>query len=265
MAKYYPVSPRFWADAKASGWNDNEKLLGLYLLTCEHRNLEGLYRLPLAYMADDLSWPGDRLASAFAGLQDRMFCAYDEPVQVVFVRNALKYQQPKTEKQIAGALAALSEVPDTHLFFDLIQVAKSHAPTFHESLSDAYAKHLNEEQEWHSEGIRMPPETTRTRTRTISSSNSNTVVDDAILKKLLEAFGDDHHYDDIETVAHRLHMREQLGGQPISDVFGWSNGFLKNLREARCVRDETSRPVQAVVDGVRLELAPESDEWVEVA
>ena len=52
---YWRVTPAFWGDEKVAGWNDDTRLLALYLLTCEHRTLEGLFRLPKGYiMADDL-------------------------------------------------------------------------------------------------------------------------------------------------------------------------------------------------------------------
>lgn len=56
MARYYPVSPLYWSDSKVQSWSNETKMLGLYLLTCEHRNLEGLYRLPFAYVEADLGW-----------------------------------------------------------------------------------------------------------------------------------------------------------------------------------------------------------------
>ena len=44
--RYHKVSPRFWADEKVLRWNDDAKMLALYLLTCPHRTTEGLFRLP---------------------------------------------------------------------------------------------------------------------------------------------------------------------------------------------------------------------------
>lgn len=49
VARYYPVSPLFWSDKKVIKWDERTRYLSLYLLTSEHRNLEGLFRLPPIY------------------------------------------------------------------------------------------------------------------------------------------------------------------------------------------------------------------------
>lgn len=128
MPRYYQVSPRIWTDEKALAWDDDARLLALYLLTCPHRNLEGLYRLPLSYAVGDLSWSERRVRKALDRLIADSFASYDFDVEVVWVRNVLRYQAPKSERQVAGAIAALSEVPSTPLRDRLREVAETVAP-----------------------------------------------------------------------------------------------------------------------------------------
>ena len=63
------MSPLFWTDARVRQWDDPTRMLALYLLTCPHRNLEGLFRLPLSYVTADLDWPMAKLREAMRQLE----------------------------------------------------------------------------------------------------------------------------------------------------------------------------------------------------
>lgn len=128
MARYYPVSPLFWMDDKIGQLDDQGKLLALYLLTCEHRNLEGLYRLPCAYIQADLAWDRDTVKDEMDRLMSLGFIAYDEAARVVFLPKALKYHEPKSPKQVQGAVNALQQVPDTALWNQFQAAAEAYAP-----------------------------------------------------------------------------------------------------------------------------------------
>jgi hypothetical protein len=146
MASYYPVSPMFWRDEEVRAWlaagHDRTVLLALYLLTCRHRNLEGLYLLPWGWVENELAWEAECVAEQAARLTDAGFIQYDEKPEVVFVRNALKYQQPKSERQIKGAINALREVPKNSLLPALGETAKVHAPEFYKAIRKAFGTHL---------------------------------------------------------------------------------------------------------------------------
>ncbi|MBA2714643.1 MAG: hypothetical protein H0U55_13945 [Rubrobacteraceae bacterium] len=135
MARYYPVSPLLWDDTAVRRWDDASRLLAVYLLTCRHRNLEGLYRLPWTYVESDLSWSTEKVSAAVNTLIDDDFIEYDPEAEVVFVRNALKYQSPKSKLQIKGALNALEAVPSTELMDAFVEAAGTHAPDFRKALA----------------------------------------------------------------------------------------------------------------------------------
>src|SRR5688500_14393588 len=102
-SRHFRVSPKFWAEAKRENWSDDEITLGLYVLTCPHRNTEGLFLLPLPYVCSDLRWTSERLSKPFANLIRRGFIHYDATSEVVLIAKALKWQSPATEKQMIGA------------------------------------------------------------------------------------------------------------------------------------------------------------------
>lgn len=134
MARYYPVSPLFWMDETINHLDDQGKLLALYLLTCEHRNLEGLYRLPYAYVQADLGWDQATVRGEMGRLIDHDFIRYDEAARVVFLPKALKYHEPKSPKQVQGAVNALQQVPDTALWPDFQRSAECFAPALSEAI-----------------------------------------------------------------------------------------------------------------------------------
>jgi hypothetical protein len=144
MARYYPVSPLFWSDSKVVGWLDEEKVLALYLLTSPHRNLEGLYRLPLAYVGADLGWTTAEADSHLDSLRRSGFVDYDEQAGVVFLPKALKYHQPSTKPQIQGAINALQAVPDTWLYDPFLEAAQLYAPRLYEALAEPLSQPLTE-------------------------------------------------------------------------------------------------------------------------
>lgn len=126
MTKFASVSPGYWTDEMVRGWNDAQQKLGLYLLTCEHRNLQGIFRLPLRYAADDLSWSEAKTRKHLTRLIDDGFVEYDWKASVVLLPRALRYYQPKTEPQLTGALQALARVPATPLKQRFMELAAEH-------------------------------------------------------------------------------------------------------------------------------------------
>lgn len=144
MARYYPVSPLYWCDDKVRGWRDQDKLLALYLLTCQHRNLEGLYRLPWAYIEADLGWDKGYVQDSMARVMVAEFAAYDAQAEVVWLPNALKYHQPTSQPQIQGALNALQAVPDTKLYPAFLEAARDYAPRLYEALGEPLTEPLDQ-------------------------------------------------------------------------------------------------------------------------
>lgn len=134
MARYYPISPLFWSDSKVRRWDSQERLMALYLLTCEHRNLEGLYRLPMPYVEADLGWTGANVRLVLDRLKADGFLYYDEESSVILIRKALKYHQPLNDRQITGAVNALQSVPDTALWSEFLECAREYAPELYTRL-----------------------------------------------------------------------------------------------------------------------------------
>lgn len=144
---YWRVSPAFWGDEKVTGaagepWSDDTKLLALYLLTCEHRTVEGLFRLPKGYILADLGWEAERLAEPFAQLLRDGFIEYDSRTRLCFLVNALEYQAPENPNQITAAMRYLDGLPKSPLFGRLVEQAALWCEPLAERLQEPLAERL---------------------------------------------------------------------------------------------------------------------------
>ncbi len=146
MASYSKVSLLLWKDREirklVRSGEQVTALIFVYLLTCDHRNSEGLYWLPKEYVESDLALDADEVSRRFAALMDRRRIEYDEEAEVVFLPNALKHHEPKSKPQIKGAIAALERVPETHLFGSFVSAAETHAPTLAKELRKVFKDRL---------------------------------------------------------------------------------------------------------------------------
>ena len=136
--KYHRVSSRFWADEKTMRWDDDTRLLALYLLTCPHRTTEGLFRLPKPYIAADLGWSMERLAKPFAKLLADGFIRYDETVSVMLLPNALKYNPPENTNQAIRAARAVAELPETPLLREFQRLAEQYSERLAKQLAELF-------------------------------------------------------------------------------------------------------------------------------
>lgn len=140
--RYNHVSPQFWSDEKVAQWDDDTRLLALYLLTCRHRFTEGLYHLPKAYAMGDLKWSAERFAIPFAKLLSEGFADYDEQTSVVLLRQCMKYQVPANENVITAAMKRLDSLPNSVLLQEFIALAERFAIPFAKRLRERYGERL---------------------------------------------------------------------------------------------------------------------------
>ncbi len=137
---YHRVASKFWSDEKTIAWDDDTRLLGLYLLTCEHRTVEGLFRLPKAYICGDLQWLPERLPKPFGQLLADGFVMYDETTSVMFLPNALQYQKPANPNMVKAAVKAVAALPrsalDQHFYATAERLCKPLAERLPERFSE---------------------------------------------------------------------------------------------------------------------------------
>jgi len=142
ILKYNRISTKFWTDEKVLQWDNETRILALYLLTCPHKTTEGLFRLPKQYICADLAWSLEGLAKPFNKLLEDGFIKYDNTVNVILLCNALKYQSPDNPNQEKSAISLLKELPKTDLLYQFIRQAERFSERFYQRLVEQFGKPL---------------------------------------------------------------------------------------------------------------------------
>ena len=132
--RYQPVLTSVWTDEKFIHFNSDTKLLWLYLLTCKHSNMIGLFNLPKTYIASDLGWVIERVSEPLGILYRNGMIEYDENTQMILLVNNLKHRPIEGPKQLIGAKKVLDELPETLLFKRFNEIT--------DTLSEGYRKGL---------------------------------------------------------------------------------------------------------------------------
>src|SRR5690348_12693492 len=95
MRHYSLILPPFWTGTtgkalRAAG--KDIRILATYVLTCEHANMLGLYRLPVLYAAEETGLKRREVISAFKQLKAIGFADYDEATEFVWVVEMARFQ-----------------------------------------------------------------------------------------------------------------------------------------------------------------------------
>lgn len=112
MRDYGKVYSTFWSSQTTGGLSDDAKLLALYLLTCSHSTIAGVFRVPDGYVSEDLGWDAERVAKGFAELFLKGFANRCETTKWVWVKKHLEWNKPENPNQRKAAAKVALSVPD---------------------------------------------------------------------------------------------------------------------------------------------------------
>ena len=100
MRDYGVVSPKFWIGetGKALRGNAPAQVLALYLMTCPHANMIGVFHCPVLYMAHETGLGMEVASKALQSLIEARYCTYDEASETVFVHRMAAYQVAESLK-----------------------------------------------------------------------------------------------------------------------------------------------------------------------
>ncbi len=100
--KDYPkVLSYFWTNGIGREFHAlrmSVRLLALYLITCVHANLLGVFYLPIVYIAHDLNLSEKEIYQGLEQLKNLDFCSYDKAMQYVWVHEMLNHQVSSTRE-----------------------------------------------------------------------------------------------------------------------------------------------------------------------
>lgn len=121
MRGYAILAPEFWTGTTGKlllAAGDDAVVTAVYLISNEHRNATGLYRLPIAYIANDLRRGFEGALKGLRRVCDTGFALYDEASETVYVPNMARFQFGESLaagdnrcKFIASEFAAVSKRP----------------------------------------------------------------------------------------------------------------------------------------------------------
>lgn len=112
MRDYGVVHTSFWSSGAMCDASDDARLLALYLLTGQHANMIGCFRLPDGYVSEDLRWPLERVSKAFDELFRIGFATRETSSKWVFIHKFLAWNPLGNPNQGIGALRLFIQVPD---------------------------------------------------------------------------------------------------------------------------------------------------------
>ena len=88
MREFAKISSEFWTSAlgkKIKVCELEAKELAIYLMTCRHANMLGIYYLPLPLVAHETGIPLEGVTRGLEALVKVGFCSYDENTEYVWV------------------------------------------------------------------------------------------------------------------------------------------------------------------------------------
>ncbi len=112
MRDYGKVHTTFWTSSSIRDLSENARLLAMYLLTCPHGTIAGVFRLPDGYACEDLQWTPGRVEEGFDELFLNGFAKRCGTTKWVWVVKHLEWNPPENPNQRKSACKVIGQIPD---------------------------------------------------------------------------------------------------------------------------------------------------------
>lgn len=113
MREYGKIHSSFWTSQTIRSLSDDGRTLAAYLLTSPHSNMLGCFRIPQAYVAEDLGWGSQRVSEGFAELFREGFATIDEGSKWVVIHRFLKWNPLENPNVGKAAEKLFDQIPDS--------------------------------------------------------------------------------------------------------------------------------------------------------
>lgn len=121
MRNYGVIHSRYWTWAQEQGLDVYATLMGAYLLSCDHSNSAGCYRIPLEYIASDLGQTVDRVSTACQQLINTDFMAYCPCSKWILIKKYLFWNPAQNLSHSKAIIKMLKQVPSSFGLIDKLQ------------------------------------------------------------------------------------------------------------------------------------------------
>lgn len=116
MRDYGRVYSQFWASQDIRDLTDDGRLLALYLMTCVHGHLAGVFFIPFGYVCEDMQWGSERVAKGFSELSAKGFATHCARTNWAWVCKYLAWNYPENPNQVKAARKMASNLPERCAF-----------------------------------------------------------------------------------------------------------------------------------------------------
>lgn len=111
MRDYGKIYSSFWTSGNIRDLSDDGRMLALYLMSCPHGTISGVFRLPDGYACEDLQWTPERVKQGFAELFDNGFAKRCETTKWVWIIKHFEWNQPENPNQRKSAAKVAQSIP----------------------------------------------------------------------------------------------------------------------------------------------------------
>ncbi|MDW9773069.1 hypothetical protein GOA89_14765 [Sinorhizobium meliloti] len=127
MRDYGKVGPGFWTGVtgKRLRGDADAQIVALYLMTCPHANMIGIFHCPLLYISHDTGLPLEGASKGLQRLSEEGFCTLDTERDLIWVHEMARFQiadalKPKDNRivNVAKELASLPKCQITRAFYE---------------------------------------------------------------------------------------------------------------------------------------------------
>ncbi len=112
--KYRKIDPRIWRDEKFRKFNQQQKLLALYVLTAQSNRI-GIFVFSLGQASEELEVPVAALTKVFDAVVAGLKWKWDATARVLFIPKWWKYNPPENANNVIGNLKDLDDLPESPL------------------------------------------------------------------------------------------------------------------------------------------------------
>lgn len=112
MRDYGKVHTSYWTSSNIRSMSEDGRALAMYLLTCPHGTISGVFRLPDGYACEDLQWDAERVSKGFDELLRNGFANRCATTKWVWISKHFEWNPPENPNQRKAAAKVASQVPD---------------------------------------------------------------------------------------------------------------------------------------------------------
>lgn len=111
MRDYGKVYTKFWESEDIRSLSNDGRMMALYLMTCPHGTIAGVFRLPDGYACEDLQWSAEKVAETLSELLAKGFANRCATTKWVWVRKHLEWNPPENPNQRKSAVKVALSIP----------------------------------------------------------------------------------------------------------------------------------------------------------